>query len=129
MADGLSRIEPVSIEGIELGIVDGRVRFSGVLSMREPQKTVTPFLRQVHAAAVESKLPTVIADFTGLRFMNSSSIRALIDWIDWLRREPNENQYQLRFVVDPNIAWQSATFSVIQSLSEEHVVVERGTGD
>ena len=126
MTKRLSGIAPLDIDGVEIAVVDGIVRFTGVLSMRDPSTLVTPFLRRIHGAAVESGLRRLTVDLSKLKFMNSSSIRSLVDWIEWIRREPENKRYVLHFVTKPNLTWQETTLSAIQSLGGEHVVVQTG---
>jgi hypothetical protein len=123
----IQSITPLVLEGVEINTTDGIVRFSGVISMRSPSETVTPFLRKIHAAAVESGVKALTVDLMKLRFMNSSSIRALVDWIEWIRAEPDGKRYVLNFITKPDVTWQTTTLSAIQSLGGEHVVVRPGS--
>lgn len=79
--------------------------------MRSPSESVTPFPRRVDAAAIADELKKVTIDLTDLRFMNSSSIRSLIDWVEWIRREPESRRYVLLFVITPDVTWQQTTRS------------------
>lgn len=126
MTKRLAGISPLTMEGVEIAVVDGIVRFTGTLSMRDPSSTVTPFLRRIHAATIESGLRRLTVDLSKLKFMNSSSIRSLVDWVEWIRKEPDARQYVLHFVTKPNVTWQETTLSAIQSLGGEHVVVQSG---
>lgn len=127
MTKRLSGIAALAIEGVEISVVDGIVRFSGVLSMRDPSATVTPYLRRIHSATIEAGQRRLTVDLSKLKFMNSSSIRSLVDWVEWIRHEPESKRYVLHFVTKPNLTWQETTLSAIQSLGGEHVVVQSGT--
>jgi len=122
----LSGIPPLVLDGIEIGVVDGVVQFSGVISMRSPSETVTPFLRKVHTAAVSAGLKALTVNLVKLRFMNSSSIRSLVDWVEWIRAEPDARRYVLQFITKSDMTWQATTLSAIQSLGGEHVVIRPG---
>lgn len=107
--------------------IDGQVvRFTGTLSIRNPSEVVTPFLRRVHDAATRDGLKQLTVDIMQLRFMNSSSIRSLVDWVEWIRREPEGKRYVLDFLTRPDVLWQKTTLTAIQSLGGEQVVVRRG---
>jgi hypothetical protein len=127
MSGKLSLVSPLLLEGVEVTIVDGAVHFSGVISMRSPSEMVTPFLRKVHAAVTEDGLKTLTVDLVKLRFMNSSSIRSLVDWVEWIRAEPEAKRYVLQFVTKADVTWQATTLSAIQCLGGEHVVLRAGT--
>lgn len=126
MNSKLNGIAPLALEGVEIAIIDGAVHFSGVISMRSPSETVTPFLHKIHAVAVESGVKALTVNLMKLRFMNSSSIRSLVDWIEWIRAEPEGKRYVLQFVTKSDVTWQATTLSAIQCLGGEHVVVRAG---
>ncbi len=124
MIGGLNAIAPLAMQGIEVTAHNDMVRFAGVLSMRNPSEVVTPFLRQVHAAALASGLRELTVDLTALKFMNSSSIRSLVDWVEWIRKEPEARRYVLHFRTRRDVTWQSTTLSAIQVFGGEQVVIK-----
>jgi hypothetical protein len=126
MTSALSTIAPLSTDGIVIHVEDQTVIFDGVISMRSPSETVTPFLRRVHAAAVQTGVKNLTADLIKLRFMNSSSIRSLVDWVEWIRNEPDASRYVLHFVTKPDVTWQRTTLAAIQCLGGPLVVVRSG---
>jgi hypothetical protein len=126
MTSALSTIAPLSTDGIVIHVEEQTVIFDGVISMRSPSETVTPFLRRVHAAAVQAGVKDLTADLIKLRFMNSSSIRSLVDWVDWIRKEPDASRYVLHFVTKPDVTWQRTTLAAIQCLGGPLVVVHSG---
>ena len=123
MTQKLRPLEPLILDGVEIMVQDDAVRFKGVISLRSPGETVTPFLRKVHDAVIEAGVKSLTVDLTELRFMNSSSIRSLVDWVEWIRGEPESKQYVLHFVTKPDILWHSTTMTAIQSFGGKHVVV------
>ena len=126
MSPALPAIPPLTVDGIVIRVEDQTVFFDGVISMRSPSETVTPFLRRVHAAAVEAGIKHLTADLIKLRFMNSSSIRSLVDWVEWIRNEPDASRYQLHFIIKPDVTWQRTTLAAIQTLGGPLVVVHSG---
>ncbi len=123
---GMMGLEPLKDDDIEI-VAEGRtVKFSGVISMRSPSETITPFLRKVHDAAMASGLDVLDIDIRDLRFMNSSSIRALVDWVEWNRTAPEGRRYVLNFLSSAQVTWQGTTLSVLRALDEAHVQVSTG---
>ena len=120
----LLQVEPLVLEGIEITAQRDVVAMKGVLSMRSPSETVTPFLRRVHMAATDAGIKKIIVDLTELRFMNSSSIRSLVDWVEWIRKEPESRRYRLVFVTKPDVTWQQTTLAAIRAFGGEHVAVQ-----
>jgi hypothetical protein len=110
-------------EGVEIHVADGCVRFAGAIAMRDPSVLLTPFLKDVHLAVVEARLKKITVDLRQLRFMNSSSIRSLVDWIEWIRHDPEDKRYTLQFMIQSSLPWQNTTLSAIQSFGGELVVV------
>lgn len=123
----LAAIEDLCIGELRARTEEARVVLEGVISMRNPGETLTPYLRRVHDAIVRAGLPEVAVDITGLRFMNSSSIRALVDWVQWIRREPTGSRYVLHFRSAKGVSWQATTLGAIEALGEGSVrITEAG---
>lgn len=119
----LSDISPFAVDGVEIKAADGVVFFEGVISMRNPSASVTPLLRKIHLAAVQDGVKILTANLVSLRFMNSSSIRSLVDWVEWIRTEPELNRDVLEFVAKPDVTCQRTTLSANQSLAGDLVTV------
>jgi hypothetical protein len=126
MGTNLSKIAPFVAEGAEIRISGEGVQFSGAIAMRNPSQSLTPYLHGLHKAAVGDEMRELRVDFTKLRFMNSSSIRSLIDWVEWIHKEPVSQRYKLRFVSNPSVTWQQTTLSVIRTFSDGEVIVDQG---
>ena len=125
MKKSLGEIEPLRADSAEISVAGSVVRFGGSISMRSPSEVITPYLRRVHDAAIADSVGEITVDLENLRFMNSSSIRSLVDWVEWIRREPESNRYALRFVTKRDAAWQTTTLAAIQRFGGEHVSVVR----
>lgn len=126
MNSRVNMIAPLVVEGVEISVVDQTVRIAGVISMRSPSDTVTPYLKRIHSMAIESGAKALNVDLTQLKFMNSASIRALVDWVEWIKNEPESRRYVLTFLTKPELTWQAMTLSAIQTLGGEHVVIKSG---
>lgn len=119
-----AQLDPMKLPEVEIIPNECGIKIIGVLSMRTPSETITPYLRRVHDAAIEAGTERVEIDLTELSFMSSSSIRALVDWVEWNRTAPRGQQYVLAFVSDARITWQSTTLAVIRALDEPHVQIQ-----
>ena len=125
MTPRLAEIAPFVDEGGQIKVTEQGVQFSGTMATRNPSRSLTPYLHGLHRAAVSDDIRELRVDFTQLRFMNSSSIRSLIDWVEWIQKEPAAHRYRLRFVANPHLTWQQTTLSVIRTFSEGEVIVEQ----
>src|SRR5689334_25407663 len=121
----LGDIAPLLDSAFQIHAEGDVVRFSGVLSMRNPSDVITPFLRRVHAVAVSAGVKQLTVDIVQLRFMNSSSIRSLVDWVEWIRGEPESKRYVLDFITKSDVLWQKTTLMAIQAFGGQQVIVRR----
>ncbi len=120
----LQRLEALTLEKIAVRVVDEKtIGFVGSISLRVPSDVFRPYFSDVHQAAVSDGLDELIVDFTALDFMNSSSIRVLVTWLDWIAAEPEAKQYVLHFRTNAATTWQQTTLSVLQTLSQNHVKI------
>ncbi len=120
----LQQLHALTLEKIAIRVLDETsVGFVGSISLRAPSEVLRPFFSDIHQAAVSDGLDELIVDFTALEFMNSSSIRVLVTWLDWIAAEPEAKQYVLHFRTNAATTWQQTTLSVLQTLSREHVKI------
>jgi hypothetical protein len=124
----MSAFETLTIPAIDELIIElappGTVRLSGTLTMQDPAVRVGGFFRTVHAAAMEDKLPELTLDVRRLSFVNSSSIRLFVEWITWVRKEPETSRYRLKFLTSRQVTWQRTTVSTLVSLARNIVSTE-----
>jgi hypothetical protein len=126
-ASNIGRLGEFSAENAVFSFTDARtLRIKGVISMRSPSTVFLPYLEQVHSAAVSDKIRELRVDVTELTFMNSSSIRLFVDWIEWVRAGKEGARYVLHFVTNPELTWQEMTFSVLKTFGGEHVLLTPG---
>jgi hypothetical protein len=121
----MTHIEALVIGDLTIEPNVQEISFSGVISVRNPEETITPYLRRLHDAAVASRASELVVDLTALRFMNSSSVRALVDWVEWIRKEPDDKRYVLHFRSSPNVTWQSTTLQVIEAFGDGSVRISK----
>jgi len=124
MTQKLRAIDPLVLEGVEITVQDHAVHFIGVISMRSPGETVTPFLRKVHEAVIEAGVKALTVDITKLRFMNSSSIRSLVGLGRMDPRRAGVQRYGAAFRDQAGCPLATrTTLNAIQSFGGKHVVV------
>ena len=117
----LLAFEPVALEGLWLRVgSDGIVLMSGKITLRNPREELTPHIRALHEAAIADGVTVLTVDVKELSFVNSSAIRAFIDWAVWAKQAA---RYKLRFVTNPHTTWQRTSFAVLKSLAETAVEV------
>lgn len=78
----------------------------------------------VHERASRAAVESVIVDIRGLLYMNSSSFKSLLTWVDSVRQLEPVHQYRARFVLNPAIAWQTRTLKSLQRFASEIVVID-----
>jgi hypothetical protein len=126
----MSAFETLTVPALEDLTIDvappGTVRLAGTLAVPDPAAQVGGFFRSVHAAAVEDKLAELTLDVRKLTFVNSSSIRLFVDWITWLRKEPEAQRYHLKFLISRHVTWQRTSVSTLVSLARNVVSTETG---
>ena len=124
-------IPPFTLDGFEMFLVDTSVdrvtvKFRGTIEHPAPGEFLDPLLATVHDRAVAAKIPNVDADFSGLDFLNSSGIKALIKWVmkSTEARLGGSNCYKLRLLYSSKVTWQQASLKAITFLTKGCVVAE-----
>jgi hypothetical protein len=99
------------------------VQFIGMIAIPDPGQVLGVFFAAMHEAVTNDGLREVSVDVRQLTFVNSSAIRLFVDWATWVRdREPTS--YVIRFRTDRRITWQRTSFSVLQSLAPNAIVID-----
>jgi len=108
----------LSEEGEEKAI---NIAMRGEVNMLDPFPVLNTFFTQVHDYACSSSVPLVKVDLKMLKFINSSGIKVIINWIRLMRRE---NVYNIHFICDATRTWQKLSFSVLKSLAMDRISFE-----
>lgn len=120
----LQRVGVPELDNFGVQIQPPAVQLSGVIAVSDPGRVLGPFFAALHRAATSDKLPVISVDVRHLTFVNSSAIRLFVDWATWVRNAPAHEAYVLRFRTDRRITWQRTSFSVLQTLAPNAIVVD-----
>ena len=99
------------------------VQLLGVIAIPDPARVLGVFFAAMHEAVTNDGLREVTVDVRKLTFVNSSAIRLFVDWATWVRNQEPDS-YVIRFRTDRRITWQRTSFSVLQSLAPNAIVID-----
>src|SRR5688500_5036470 len=120
----LQKLSPPTHDSVLLSLVaPNMLVLDGKITLRDPAAELGPFFRAVHEAAKKDGLSTLTVDMAGLEFVNSSSIRLVIDWETWLKNEAPP-RYTLQFLMNRTITWQRTSLVALTALASDVVAVE-----
>jgi len=118
--------EPIVVESLEVRLVNqDRLSLKGSISTPTALAELKRLFALAHELAVTTRLTQFTVDVRQLGFVNSSSIRAFVDWIS----RAAHSGYKLTFTTNPAVTWHRLSFSVLKTLAPESVeIVEQGDG-
>jgi anti-anti-sigma factor len=85
---------------------------------------LTEFFKVVHESAVQTHEPAVVVDMRRLEFMNSSSFKALVNWVSNIQDLEPEQRYQIRVQSNVTIPWQKRSLQSLTYFAVDLVTVE-----
>jgi hypothetical protein len=95
---------------------------AGTLTTPTAQAEFRRLLQNLHTDIVAARTNAFQVNVEALSFVNSSAIRAFVDWIS----SAAQAGYSLTFKTSPNVTWHRLSFSVLKSLAPATVeIVER----
>ena len=114
--------------GFECNARDGAARPGIFVTMQgEADLRAKPHLgdlfRAVHAAALEQGTD-VYVDLRAVKFMNSSCLQELVQWLSTLLKLPTETGYKIIFQADAGQYWQRRSLQALVAFAPDRVVVE-----
>ncbi len=124
-------MRPLSIPAIHYtnfdaeAVLDGSeiaVRFSGTADLGV-KAIMDSFLIDVHAEASRMDVKSVSVDVSGLEFINSSCLMAIVTWITTVQSMTNR-RYQIAFHFKAVRDWHRRSFDVLTQLGEDVVTVQ-----
>jgi len=88
------------------------------------QPALASFLPQVHGEAMARGASLVTVDLRGVEFMNSSSIKEMVSWLQLLIEADPERRYRIRFLQGSQ-HWQNRSLQVLRAFAADLVDIER----
>jgi len=85
---------------------------------------LTDFFAKVHASAVNTNVPAVVLDMRRLEFMNSSSFKALVNWVSNIHDLEPDRRYRIRVQSNTAIPWQKRSLQSLTYFAVDLVTVE-----
>ena len=116
--------EKVAVETLTVELsAPTELKLKGSLSTPTAQTEFRRLLQDLHAQIVSARTPSFTVNVEELHFVNSSAIRAFVDWIS----RAAHAGYTLAFKTSPSVTWHRLSFSVLKSLAPGTVeIVARG---
>jgi hypothetical protein len=99
------------------------VRFGGNAD-QAAKSALETLLPRVHAEALRLGTETVVIDFTGLEFMNSSCFASFVSWLSDVQDLPAEQQYRIHFIGNSAMLWQRRSLHALKAFADELVQIE-----
>ena len=120
----LDRIVKPELAGFRVHITPpAAVELVGMIAIPDPSAVLGVFFAAMHQAVSSDGTREVTVDVRQLTFVNSSAIRLFVDWATWVKSQEPDS-YVIRFRTDRRITWQRTSFSVLQSLAPNAIIVD-----
>ena len=105
-------LEPLHVGALTGEVLDSDDTVSVVLrgdsDARDAGTALDDFLvKRVHPAVMAAGLKTLQLDVTGLEFLNSAGIKALVNWLIAIKKQQASDRYFIVLQYDEGITWQS----------------------
>lgn len=113
-------VKPVSESGIEMKADGTTIMFSGSINHPRPQVFMEPFIEDVHNSIISNNIPEINLDITKLRFLNSSGIREIVDWVLKMSKLPEEKKYKINFICSREHKWQESSITTLIYLNQNY---------
>ncbi|HTQ07729.1 MAG TPA: hypothetical protein VMI54_27930 [Polyangiaceae bacterium] len=112
--------EKVAVESLELELkAPTELKLAGTLSTPTAQAEFRRLLQDLHSDIVAARTASFAVDVQALSFVNSSAIRAFVDWIS----RAAHAGYTLAFKTSASVTWHRLSFSVLKSLAPATVEI------
>lgn len=105
-------LEPLHVGALTGEVLDSDQTVSVVLrgdsDARDAGTALDDFLvKRVHPAVMSAGLKLLQLDVTGLEFLNSAGIKALVNWLIAIKKLQPQDRYFIVLQYDEGITWQS----------------------
>ncbi len=106
--------EKIAVETLTLELSGPtEIKLAGTLTTPTAQTEFRRLIQDLHAQIVSAKTASFAVNVQDLSFVNSSAIRAFVDWIS----RAAHAGYKLAFKTSPGVTWHRLSFSVLKSLA------------
>jgi hypothetical protein len=65
----------------------------------------------------------VVVDLRGLELMSASCLQAVLTWVSDIQELPASERYQVRFIANPDLPWQTSHLHAVQSFARDLITV------
>lgn len=120
---GLS-IEKKAITKIEFSAKDDVVYLSGSIDNSNSDTILAPLFEEAHNQIIKSKMTKVNLNITSVSYMNSSAMKALVNWILKLNTLPDASKYTINFICSSNFEWQEPRVNMLELINKKYVTKE-----
>ena len=121
---GIKLGEKVSVETLTVELTTPtELTLGGTLTTPTAQNEFRRMLQDLHAQIVAARVASFEVNVEALSFVNSSAIRAFVDWIS----RAAHAGYTLAFKTSPSVTWHRLSFSVLKSLAPGTVQIVEAT--
>jgi len=121
---GMKLGEKIAVESLTVELSSPtELTLSGTLSTPTAQSEFRRLLQDLHAQIVAARTASFAVNVEALSFVNSSAIRAFVDWIS----RAAHAGYTLAFKTSPSVTWHRLSFSVLKSLAPATVQIVEST--
>ena len=86
-------------------------------------KVLGSLLHKLHEEALRTDSDEVVVDLRDLEFMSSSCFKAFVSWLAELQDVDAKEQYEIRFLSDPNKHWQRRSLGALSCFAVDLVKI------
>jgi hypothetical protein len=113
-------VKSVSESGIEMKADGTTIIFAGSINHPRPQVFMEPFIEDVHNSILKNNIKEINLDITELRFLNSSGIREIVDWVLKMSKLPDDQKYKINFICSRQHKWQESSITTLIYLNQNY---------
>lgn len=122
-------LEPLHVGALIAEVLDTDNSVSIVLrgdsDARDAAAALDEFLvRRVHPAILKAALKLVQLDVTGLEFLNSAGIKALVNWLLAIKQQQQPSRYFVVVQYDEGITWQAKGLKPLTFVAQSFLRLE-----
>jgi len=99
------------------------IAIAGTMDDPRVDTWLTPLVREIHRAAVETDCAHVVLDIRRLAQANSASWRCLVSWLK-LMRSSGEGHYVLRLIWSREQRWQEVGMAALRVFGANRLILE-----